>query len=107
MPADLTSSSTPGAITSPTPALSRASEGLSEPQRYLSIEEAATYLNVSVRFLRRLVDERRVRHYKVGKFVRFHPSDLDEFVDVKEPLATRGADPALVTEVWRHSRRLT
>ena len=106
MSADLTSSLTPVATTSPTPALRRAIEELAEPQPYLSIEEAATYLNVSVRFLRRLVCERRVRHYKVGRFVRFHPSDLDEFVEVKEPVATRAADPALVTEVWRRSRRL-
>ena len=53
--------------------------------RYLSIEEASAYLNVSVRLMRRLVADRRVRHYKVGKFVRFDPADLDGFVSVQEP----------------------
>jgi excisionase family DNA binding protein len=71
------------------------------PERlsYLSIEEAAAYLNVSVRFMRRMVCDRRMRHYKVGKFVRFRLADLDAFVQVKDP--TTGPDVALETEVWR------
>ena len=47
--------------------------------RYLSIVEAAGYLNVGVRFMRRLVADRRIRYYKVGKFLRFDPADLDAF----------------------------
>ena len=73
-------------------------------QRYLSPAEAAEYLNVSVGFIRRMASERRVRHYRVGKFIRFDPADLDAVVAVKEPLS--GPDPALVTQVWRRSRRL-
>ena len=42
---------------------------------------AADYLGVSEVFVRRLVLERRVRYYKVGKFVRFRPVDLDAFVE--------------------------
>lgn len=46
----------------------------------LSVDEAATYLSVSGRFIRRLVAERRIRYYKIGKYVRFNPEDLDEFM---------------------------
>jgi excisionase family DNA binding protein len=74
-------------------------------ERYLSPDEAAEYLNVSVGFIRRMASERRVRHYRLGKFIRFDPADLDAFAEVKEPLT--GPDPALVTQVWRRSRRLS
>jgi len=36
---------------------------------------------VSVRFVRRLVAERRIPYVKVGKFVRFEPSDLERWID--------------------------
>ena len=74
-------------------------------ERYLSPTEAAEYLNVSVGFIRRMASERRVRHYRLGKFVRFDPADLDAFAEVKEPLT--GPDPAPVTQVWRRSRKLS
>jgi len=74
-------------------------------ERYLSPDEAAEYLNVSVGFIRRMASERRVRHYRLGRFIRFDPADLDAFAEVKEPLT--GPDQALVTQVWRRSRRLS
>jgi excisionase family DNA binding protein len=74
-------------------------------ERYLSPDEAAEYLNVSVGFIRRMASERRVRHYRLGRFIRFDPADLDAFAEVKEPLS--GPDPALVTQVWRRSRKLS
>jgi len=72
--------------------------------RYLSPDEAAAYLNVSVGFVRRMASERRVRHFRLGRFIRFDPADLDAFAEVREPLT--GPDPTLVTQVWRRSRRL-
>ncbi len=47
----------------------------------LDVAGAAAHLGVSEAFVRRLVLERRVRYFKVGKFVRFRPSDLDAFVE--------------------------
>ena len=47
----------------------------------LDIAGAASYLRVSEAFVRRLVVERRVRYFKVGKFVRFRPVDLDALVE--------------------------
>ena len=46
----------------------------------LTVPEAASYLNTSERFVRRLVAERRVAFHHVGRHVRFARSDLDAFV---------------------------
>lgn len=45
----------------------------------LDIEDAADVLGVSVRYMRRLVAERRIRHVKLGHYLRFTPADLDAF----------------------------
>ena len=44
----------------------------------LTVPELALGLKVEVRFVRRLVAERRIPFYKVGKFVRFYRSDVAE-----------------------------
>ncbi len=49
---------------------------------WLDVAGAAAYLGVSEAFVRRIVLERRVRYFKVGKLLRFRPSDLDAFVEV-------------------------
>ena len=46
----------------------------------LTVEQAAERLGTSVRFVRRLVFERRIAYRKLGRFVRFHPDDLTEYV---------------------------
>lgn len=43
--------------------------------------EAAEHLGVTVRFIRRLVAERRVTYYKVGRHLRFDRADLDDFLE--------------------------
>lgn len=52
---------------------------------------AAAHLGVSTAFVRRLVLEKRVRYYKLGKFVRFRPADLDAFVEAgrQDPVEVR------------------
>ena len=67
----------------PIPASAGAVAEVVTRQRYLSPAEAAEYLNVSVGFIRRLASERRVRHYRLGKLIRFDPADLDAFAEVK------------------------
>lgn len=47
----------------------------------IDIEQAATRLGVSPRFVRRLVSERRVAFFKVGKFIRFDPTELDAWLN--------------------------
>src|SRR4051794_12218600 len=43
----------------------------------LSVEDAAMELGTTVRFVRRLVHERRIRFHKIGKFVRFARGDQE------------------------------
>jgi excisionase family DNA binding protein len=47
---------------------------------YLTVVEAAEHLNTSVRFVRRLIAERRIAFHKVGSHVRIAVVDLDAFV---------------------------
>ena len=47
---------------------------------YLNVEQAAEYLNTSVRFVRRLIAERRIAFHKVGVHVRLSVDDLEAFV---------------------------
>lgn len=49
-------------------------------RKYLTVTEAADYLNTSVRFVRRLIAERRVAFHKAGAHVRLAVADLDEFM---------------------------
>lgn len=46
----------------------------------LTVEEAAERLGTKVRFVRRLVAERRIPFYKVGKYVRFDPDDIAAYL---------------------------
>ena len=50
---------------------------MTERQAPLTLSEAAAYLNVTERYVRRLVAERRVAYHKVGRLLRFRQSDLD------------------------------
>lgn len=46
----------------------------------LTVEQTAQRLGTQVRFVRRLVAERRIRFYKIGKYVRFHPDDVTAYI---------------------------
>ncbi|MEU8278257.1 excisionase family DNA-binding protein [Microbispora bryophytorum] len=46
----------------------------------LTVQQAAARLNTSVRFVRRLVAERRIEFVKVGRHVRISESALIAFV---------------------------
>jgi excisionase family DNA binding protein len=48
--------------------------------RLMTFEEAAEWLGTTPRHMRRLVLERRIAYRKLGRFVRFHPDDLAEYV---------------------------
>jgi excisionase family DNA binding protein len=50
----------------------------------LSVEDVAVELGTTVRFVRRLVQERRIRFHKIGKFVRIARADLEAFVSAAE-----------------------
>jgi excisionase family DNA binding protein len=47
----------------------------------LSVTQAAERLGTPERFIRRLVAQRRIRFYKVGRYIRFDIADLDAFIE--------------------------
>jgi excisionase family DNA binding protein len=51
------------------------------PQPLLDINQAAQRLNVTPRFIRRLTAQRRIDYLKIGKFIRFQPEDLDNWIE--------------------------
>jgi excisionase family DNA binding protein len=59
--------------------------------RLLTVPEAAERLNTSQRFVRRLINERRIQFIRVGRHVRISESVLDTFVGsgVVEPVLLR------------------
>jgi excisionase family DNA binding protein len=48
--------------------------------KLLTVQEAADQLGTSVRFVRRLIAERRIAYTKLGRHVRIAGCDLDAFV---------------------------
>jgi excisionase family DNA binding protein len=49
-------------------------------ERLLTVEDAADRLGTSVRFVRRLIFERRITYVKVGRHVRITTADLDAYI---------------------------
>lgn len=49
--------------------------------RLLNIDELADHLGVTVRHVRRLIAERRIPFLKVGRFVRFDPDDVTDWLE--------------------------
>lgn len=62
----------------------------------ITVPELALLLKVEVRFVRRLVAERRIPYTKVGKYVRFHRCDVEAFI------AAGRVEP--ITVSWRDGR---
>ncbi|MFE9791217.1 excisionase family DNA-binding protein [Streptomyces goshikiensis] len=48
--------------------------------RLLAVDEVAERLGTGVRFIRRLISERRIRYVKVGKHVRIAESVLAAYI---------------------------
>ena len=64
----------------------------------LTIDQAAEYIGMSARYVRRLVAERRIVSYRLGRSVRIDPADLAAHV------AAGRVDPITVTTVWNDLR---
>lgn len=64
------------------------------PPTLLTVEQAAELLNVSVRFVRRLIAERRIAVHRIGRHVRISGADLNAYITSGrvEPLPGSG-DP--------------
>jgi excisionase family DNA binding protein len=58
----------------------------SSSDRLLTVEQAAAALNVSPRFIRRLIFERRIAVHRLGRHVRLSQRDLSAFIErAREP----------------------
>lgn len=53
---------------------------LSDNSRLLTPEEAAAYLGLHVETVRKMARQRRIPCSKIGRYWRFRPVDLDDFV---------------------------
>jgi excisionase family DNA binding protein len=65
----------------------------------LTVEVAAERMSTSVRFVRRLIAERRIAFVKLGRHVRISERDVTAFIE-----AGRVA-PIDSSDVWRKTRR--
>lgn len=67
------------------------------PELLYTKAEAAEIMNVAPRFVERCVLQRRIRHVRIGKFVRIPASAIDEFIEA----GTIAADePNLRRSAW-------
>ena len=64
----------------------------------LTVEAAAERMSTSVRFVRRLIAERRIEFVKVGRHVRISESALAAFI------AAGRVQPMTPPDVWPHMR---
>lgn len=67
-------------------------------ERLLTVEAAAERMSTSVRFVRRLIAERRIAFVKLGRHVRISEADIAAFIDAGR------VDP-LSAPVWSRHRR--
>ncbi|MBC8194215.1 MAG: helix-turn-helix domain-containing protein [Acidimicrobiia bacterium] len=63
----------------------------------LDPEQAAAYLNTSIRHIRRMRDECRIAYVKIGGKLRYRRRDLDDFVDANTHQAVSDPEPG----VWQ------
>ena len=64
------------------------------PVKLLTVEASADRLSTSVRFIRRLIAERRIEFVKVGRHVRISEAALQDFIDAGR------VQPMTVADVW-------
>ena len=64
----------------PVTARSRSATPTTSTGEYLTVEQAAAYLNITDHFVRRLIRERRIPFIKVGRLVRLRRTDIDDYL---------------------------
>ena len=64
----------------------------------MTSEEVAERLRSTVRFVRRLVAERRIEYVKVGRLVRFEPAVVDAYIERNRVVPINRAD---LRRSWR------
>lgn len=64
-----------------------------QPLILLDYDGAGAYVGRNRHFIRRLVAQRRLAYYRVGRRVLFDPQDLDVFLDAARVEAAQRARP--------------
>ena len=53
-------------------------------KRLFNPEEAAKYLGLKLSMVRKLIQEKKIVFFKIGKLIRFDKVELDKWVDIKK-----------------------
>lgn len=61
----------------------------------LTIDQAAQRLNMSTRYVRRLVAERRIPFHRIGRAIRLTTTDVDAHITAGR------VEPLTATDAWR------
>jgi excisionase family DNA binding protein len=67
--------------------------------RLLTVEATAERMSTSVRFVRRLIAERRIAFVKLGRHVRIAEADIDAFIEAGR------VDPLPPPDAWQSRKR--
>jgi excisionase family DNA binding protein len=67
-------------------------------EELLTVAEAATRISMSARYVRRLIAERRIVFYRLGRSVRIDPADLTTFI------TSSRVEPLTSASVWNELR---
>ncbi len=65
---------------------------------YLTIKQASEYVNIKVKTLYSLSSNKQIPHYKIGKMLRFSPSELDAWMQSKKVEAGELAAEKVMTK---------
>ena len=66
----------------------------------ITVEQAADRISMSARYVRRLIAERRLVFYRLGRSVRIDPVDLTALI------ASGRVEPITAASVWNELRRV-
>ena len=57
-------------------------------ERFYSLKSAAEILDISIRTMRRIVENERIEVYKVGRRIRLSESQLESMIKLQKPVKT-------------------
>ena len=69
--------------------------------RLLTVEAAAERMSTSVRFVRRLIAERRIEFVKLGRHVRLTEADVADFIE------SGRITPLDASHIWHNDRKVS
>jgi excisionase family DNA binding protein len=72
----------------------------SPPGQLLTVEAAAERMSTSVRFVRRLISERRIAYVKLGRHVRLAEADIAAFIEAGR------VRPLEASAIWRQRKEV-